>query len=156
MLFEPLDPDYKSRVMESFSRQHFMKLIGATLVGVEPGYCEIHLPYKKELSQQHGFFHAGVVGTIADNSGGYAAYSLMPPNASVLTVEYKLNLISPGDGHLLIARGQVVKHGRTLTVCRSEVSVVKKGLQTPCATSLMTLIMLIDKPDEPVESRRVR
>jgi len=94
MVFEPLDKNYVQKVRSSFQRQKFMEFIGARLAEVHPGYCEIHLPYKKELSQQHGFFHAGVIGTLADNSGGYAAFTLMPPRASILTVEYKLNILA--------------------------------------------------------------
>ena len=87
MPFKSLDRNYKTKVRKSFLRQGFMKFIGAKLVQVKPGYCEIHLPYKKELSQQHGFFHAGLIGTIADNTGGYAAYSLLGAESSILTVE---------------------------------------------------------------------
>ena len=149
MSFKPLDPKYQERVESSFSRQKFMDFIGAELIEIKPGYCEIHLPYKKELSQQHGYFHAGIIGTVADNSGGYAAFSLMPMDSSILTVEYKLNLIAPGDGELLIARGQVMKSGRTLTICRTEVFVVKNGAEKLCATSLTTLMALVGKSDKP-------
>jgi uncharacterized protein (TIGR00369 family) len=149
MSFKPLDPNYEERVRDSFARQQFMGFIGAKLVELRPGYCEIHLPYREELSQQHGFFHGGVVGTIADNAGGYSAYSLMPAAATVLTVEYKLNLLAPGNGELLIARGQVIKPGRTLTVCRSDVSVVKDDQEKLCATALITLMQLAGKPDRP-------
>ncbi|OPL11443.1 MAG: hypothetical protein AVO38_04615 [delta proteobacterium ML8_D] len=149
MVFEPLDKNYVQKVRSSFQRQKFMEFIGARLAEVHPGYCEIHLPYKKELSQQHGFFHAGVIGTLADNSGGYAAFTLMPPRASILTVEYKLNILAPGDGELLIARAQVIKAGRTLTICRPEVFVVKDGYETMSAAALMTLIALPGKSDRP-------
>lgn len=88
----PEDPLFKQKVKDSFDRQQFMKFIGAELVRVEPGFCEIQLPYKSSLTQQHGFFHAGVVGTMADNAAGYAAFSLMDPGSSILTVEFKLNL----------------------------------------------------------------
>jgi uncharacterized protein (TIGR00369 family) len=156
MSFEPLDPNFEKKVRESFSRQHFMNFIGAKLVEVRPGYCEIHLPYKKDLSQQHGFFHAGVIGTIADNSGGYAAYSLMAADSSILTVEYKLNLIAPGDGDLLIGRGQVIKPGRTLTICRAEVFAVKHGIERLCATSLITLMAMVGKVDKPAEKEAAK
>ena len=149
MCFDPLDLNYKEKVRSSFSRQKFMHYIGAKLVEIRPGYCEIHIPYKSELCQQHAFFHAGVIGTVADNTGGYAAFTLMPTDSSILTVEYKLNLIAPGDGELLIAHGQVIKSGHTLTICRSEVFVVKNGDERLCATSLMTLIALVGKPDKP-------
>jgi uncharacterized protein (TIGR00369 family) len=143
--FTPHDPDYEERVRKSFDRQKFMQLIGARLVTVEPGFCEIHLPYRDDLAQHHGYFHAGVIGTIADNAGGFAAFSLMPPGTTVLTVEYKLNLLSPGDGELLKARGQVTKPGRTLTVCRTEVFAEKDGARKLCATSLMTLIAAVGR-----------
>lgn len=149
MSLQPIDPDFEKRVRESFSRQGFMDFIGAEITEIGPGYCEIQVPYKRELSQQHGFFHAGIIGTLADNSGGYAAFTLMPSDASILTVEYKLNLIAPGDGELLIGRGQVIKAGSTLTICRPEVFIVKNGVQTLCATALMTLITLSGKPDKP-------
>ena len=149
MSFQPLDPDFKNRINESFSRQKFMDFIGAEISNLGPGYCEIQVPYKKELSQQHGYFHAGVIGTLADNSGGYAAFTLMPSDASILTVEYKLNLMAPGDGDLLISRAQVIKPGRTLTTCRSEIFVVKNRVKTLCAVALMTMMVLSGKSDRP-------
>jgi uncharacterized protein (TIGR00369 family) len=147
MDFKPLDPDYEARVRNSFNRQNFMSFIGAKLVSVTPGRCEIYLPYRKELSQQHGYFHAGVVGTIADNCGGYAGYSLMPADSSVLTVEYKLNLLAPGLGQGLIGRGEVLKPGRSLTVCETKVFGVIDGAEKLCATSLMTLMKMEGTPD---------
>ena len=151
MQFTPSDPDFENRVRESFSRQAFMRLISAKLIEVRPGYCEIHVGYKKELSQQHGFFHAGIIGTIADNSAGYAAFSLMPADSSILTVEYKLNLIAPGDGALLAGRAQVIKPGHTLTICKSEVFVIKNGVEKLCATSLVTLMEMKGTADRPAE-----
>ena len=138
--FKPLDQDFENKVRESFSRQQFMNFIGARLVIVRPGHCEIQIEYKEDLSQQHGFFHGGIIGTVADNSAGYAAYSLMPVDSSILTVEYKLNLIAPGGGDLLISRANVIKPGRTLTICRSDVFVVKNGVEKLCSTALVTLM----------------
>ena len=152
--FKPLDLNYESRIKESFSRQRFMDFINAELVEVKPGYCEIHLPYKKKFSQQHGYFHAGLIGTIADNCGGYAAFSLMPAEASVLTVEYKINIVAPGDGELLIGRAKVIKPGRTLTVCEAKVFVVKSGVEKLCATSLMTVMVMHGKADAPSSDRK--
>ncbi|MCP4356860.1 MAG: PaaI family thioesterase [Chloroflexi bacterium] len=149
MLFTASDPNFKQKISASFARQQFMHFIGAQLVAVEPGYCEIHLPFHQDLAQQHAYFHGGVVGTIADNSAGYAAYSLMPVNTSILTVEYKLNLLAPGDGSLLIGRGQVIKPGRTLTVSKADVFVVKAGVEKLCATSLVTLMAMVGKADKP-------
>jgi uncharacterized protein (TIGR00369 family) len=147
----PRDPDFAARVRASFDRQQFMGFLGAELTGLHPGLCEIQLAYRPELGQQHGYFHAGVVGTLADNSCGYAAYSLMPADWSILTVEYKLNLLVPGDGERLLARGQVVKSGRTLTICRSDVFVYKDGVEKLCAISQQTLVGLAGKSDGPRE-----
>lgn len=146
--FECRDPDFAERVRASFDRQKIMTLIGAELVRLEPGECEFHLPFKPELSQQHGYYHGGIVGTIADTAGGYAAFTLMPQDASVLTVEYKMNLLAPGDGELLIARGTVLKSGRTLIVARVDAGVVKDGRETLCATLLQTLMTMHGRPDQ--------
>lgn len=143
----PADPNFADRVRESFARQQIMAHLGAHVAEVAPGRCEIRLPFKPELSQQHGYFHGGVIGTIGDSAGGYAAYSLMPADAGVLTVEYKINLLAPGDGELLIARGQVLKAGRSLMVSRADVSVVKDGRESLCATLLQTLMTMKGKPE---------
>jgi uncharacterized protein (TIGR00369 family) len=150
MSFQPSDPHYEDRVRASFARQRFMELLGAQLLSVQPGSCEILLPYREELSQQHGFFHAGTIATIADNAAGYAAYSLMDADSSVLTVEFKLNLLAPGNGAALIARGRVIKPGRTLTVCQSDVFVSSNGEEKQCAVALITLIQLAGKSDSPL------
>jgi len=124
-----------------------MQHIGAELVSISRGSCEIHVPYRSELSQQHGYFHAGVVSTIADNSAGYAAFSMMDLHSSILTVEFKLNLLSPADGELLIGRSHVLKHGKTLTICRSDIFIVKNGTEKLCAAAQSTLIELRDTHD---------
>ncbi len=142
------DKNFESRIRDSFSRQRFMEYLGATLTEIRAGYCEIEVPYKKELTQQHEFLHAGVIGTIADTSAGYAAFSLMEANSSVLTVEYKLNLMSPADGEKIIARSQVLKSGKTLTICRSDVFVQKNGVEKLCAAAQVTLIELSNRKDE--------
>lgn len=140
--FEPRDPAFESRVRASFVRQKVMGLIGAELTRVAPGRVEIELPFRDDLTQQHGFFHAGIVGTIADSAGGFAAYTLMPAGASVLSVEYKINLMAPAQGERLVASGQVIRPGRTLTVCDLEVVVLKDGARTVCARGMQTLICL--------------
>ncbi len=147
MNFTPKDANYINKVQTSFERQQFMKFINATLFKIEPGYSEIHVPYDKNITQQHGFYHAGIVGTVADNAAGYAAFSLMDKNASILTVEFKLNLIAPADGELLIGRSNVLKNGKTLTICRSDVFIVKNGKEKLCAASQSTLIELENKND---------
>jgi uncharacterized protein (TIGR00369 family) len=146
--FEVGDPGYAQRVRESFDRQGAMALLGASLSRVEPGECEIRLPYRPEVTQQHGYFHGGIIGTISDSAGGYAAYTLMPRDSSVLTVEYKMNLLAPGDGELLVARGQVLRCGRSLVVTRVDAVVVKEGRETLCATLLQTLMTMHGKKDQ--------
>src|SRR5580765_8167274 len=116
----PADPHFALRIRASFARQKAMALIGAALAAVDPGVVEIRLPFRDELTQQKGFVHGGSIGMIADSACGYAAYSLMPADCSLVTVEYKINILTPGRG-TLVAKGQVVKPGRTLTVARAEV-----------------------------------
>jgi uncharacterized protein (TIGR00369 family) len=145
--FQPRDANYRERVRKSFRRQKFMKTLGAELVKVEPGFCEIRLPYREALEQQHGFMHAGAVGAIADSAGGYAAYTLMSQNDSVLSVEYKLNLLEPAQGEAVIARGRVVRSGRTLAVCQVDVFALRDGVESLCATMQQTVMRLADRPD---------
>ncbi len=147
MKFEPKDQQYRERVLQSFNRQKFMHFIHAELKVVRPGYCEIHLPFDEKLTQQHGFFHAGIIGTLADNAAGYAGFSLMENTSSVLTVEFKINLMSPGDGDYLVAKAEVLKRGRTLTICRSEVFTVKNGEERLCAAAQSTLMELKNRVD---------
>jgi len=142
MQFEPRTQEYQKKVQDSFDRQKFMAHIGAKLETVKPGYCEISVPFDESLTQQNGFFHAGIISTIADNSAGYAAFSLFDEDASVLTVEIKLNLLAPGKGDLLIGKGQVLKNGRTLTICRSDIYVVQHGVEKLCAAGQSTLIQI--------------
>jgi uncharacterized protein (TIGR00369 family) len=145
--FKPKDSDFEKRVRESFARQKFMTFINAGLTIIKPGFCEIEVPFNENISQQHGFFHAGIIGTIADNAAGYASYSLMEKTSSILTVEFKLNLISPADGERLIGEAHVLKYGRTLTICRSDVFVVSNGIKKLCAASQSTLIELPERAD---------
>lgn len=147
--FQVRNPNYIERVRESFARQSFMTTIGAELLDVLPGGVDIRLPYHDGLCQQHGYFHGGVIGTLADNAGGYAAFSLMAPEDTLLTVEYKINIVAPGDGDALITRGRVLRPGRTLTVCRAEVFAVKEGREKLCATALCTLMTLEGQEDTP-------
>lgn len=145
--FEPRDPNYVEKVRASFARQKIMAHIGAELGEVRPGHCEIRLPYRPEITQQHGYFHGGVIGTIADSAGGYAGYTLMPADASVLTVEYKLNILAPGEGELLIAEGRVIKAGRTLVITRAEVYAERNGRRNHCATMQQTLMTMHGRAD---------
>lgn len=148
MELKPKYNHFEKKVRESFGRQKFMELIHAKLIKIAPGFCEIHIPFDLTLTQQHGFFHAGIISTVADNAAGYASFSLMEESSSILTVEFKLNLLSPGDGEMLIGRSNVVRNGRTLTVCRSDVFIMKNGKEKLCAASQSTLIELKNKSDK--------
>ena len=140
--FVPADPKFEARTRASFARQGVMAFIGARLERVEPGLVEIALAFKPELSQQHGFFHAGIISTIADSAGGYAGFTLFPAEAGVLTVEFKVNLLAAADGERAVAIGRVVRSGRTLTVCTLDAYVEKSGRRTHCATGTQTLMAL--------------
>lgn len=145
--FDPADQDYAKRVLASFSKQGVMTDMGASMPVVEPGYCEIHLPFKPQLTQQHGFFHGGVIGMIADSAAGFAGYSLTGPDAGVLTIEYKMNIVAPGDGELLIAEGSVIKPGRNVSVTKADVFAIKNGKRKLCATMLQSLAVRTGIPD---------
>ncbi|HMD39892.1 MAG TPA: PaaI family thioesterase [Candidatus Acidoferrum sp.] len=147
--FEPQDPAYQSRVQNSFIRQGLMLHLGAELTALRPGDVEIRVPFRRELTQQHHFFHAGVTGAIADSACGYAAYTLMPADSSVLTVEYKMNLLEPADGEELIARARVIRTGKTLTICLADVFVRKGGAEKHCATMLSTVMCMTGRADRP-------
>ena len=136
------------RVRASFARQGAMALIGASLVDVRPGYCAIALTPRAEITQQHGYVHAGIVATIVDTAGGYAGYSLFPDDCSVLTVEYKLNLLAPARGERIIAEGFVVKPGRTLAITRGEVHAERAGKRTLVAIMQQTLMVMHGKRDD--------
>jgi len=141
----PADPHFATRIRESFGRQKAMAFIGAKLTSVEPGATEITLAYREDLTQQKGFVHGGIIGMIADTACGYAAFSLMPADCSLVTVEYKINILAPARSSL-VARGEVVKAGRTLTVTRAEVY-AEDGKHI--ATMQQTLMMLPGTPDTP-------
>jgi len=145
--FTAVDPGFDGRVRESFARQGLMKHLGAKLAGLGPGHAEIHVPFRMEVTQQHNYFHAGVSGAIADSACGYAAYTLMPADSSVLTVEYKMNLLAPADGERLRARARVLRSGKTLKICAADVYVEKNGAEIHCATMLATIMCLPGKSD---------
>ena len=141
MPHQALNPAFAEEIKQSFAKQTIMGLIGAVLTRVEPGIIEITLPYRADLAQQHGYLHAGIVTTIADSACGYAAYTLMPPNTEVLSVEFKVNLLRPAKGELFLASAEVVKSGRTLTVVRADVfSLDQADQRTLIATMLGTMI----------------
>ncbi|MEI7891645.1 MAG: PaaI family thioesterase [Myxococcales bacterium] len=119
-MFDPQDPQYDARVRETFAAQRIMLTFGARLVRVAPGETDIELPYREDLGQQDGFLHAGVITTVVDSACGSAALSLMPAGARVLSIEFKVNLLSPAKGKLFVARGRVVKPGKNITVCTGD------------------------------------
>ena len=141
------NPDFERLVRESFEKQRAMRTIGARLVSVEPGAVEIDLPYREDLTQQHGFLHAGVVTAILDSSCGYAAFSLMPPGAGVLSVEFKVNLMAPAEGEVLIARARVLRPGRTISVCQADGFMRTGDRETPVATMLATMMTVTGRGD---------
>jgi len=134
------DPAFDVRVRSSFARQMLMLTIGARVTHVAPGEVDVELPFRDDLTQQHGFLHAGVVAAIIDSACGYAALTLMPPDAAVLTSEYKVNLLSPAAGDAIIARGRVLKAGRTLIVTRGDAFALKGGEEKLVATMLATMM----------------
>ncbi len=136
-----------SRVQASFDKQGLMRTLGASILRIAPGAVDIALGASPSVSQQHGFVHAGAVAAIADTAAGYAALSLMPPGAGVLTTEFKINLVAPATGERVVARGRVIKAGRTLTLATTEVFSVTAGEEKLVAFLTATL-MTIDGRDE--------
>ena len=130
------------RVRDSLQRQSFMRLLGAHAPVVEPGHVVVELPFRADLCQQNGYLHAGVVTSIADSACGYAALTVMPPGSDVLSVEFKVNLLAPGRGEVFRADAQVVRSGRTLTVCQAEVTAVTAG-QPDVSVALMQATMIV-------------
>ena len=124
-----------------------MTLIGASLVGVKAGYCSIAVVTRPAISQQHGYVHAGILATLVDSAGGYAGFTLFPDDSSVLTVEYKLNLLAPAVGERIVAEGFVVKPGRTLCITRGEVHAEAEGKRSLVAIMQQTLMVMKGKPD---------
>ena len=144
---EPSNPHFEEAVRNSFAAQQLMATIGARLTLVAAGEIEIRVRFRPDLTQQHGFLHAGVVTSALDTACGYAAFSLMPDGVGVLTVEFKTNLLAPARGEELIARGRVVRVGRTITVCQADASMISDGVETSVATMLATIMMVRDRPD---------
>jgi len=138
---EQASPTVRKRVQDSFNRQGLMSHLGARLAHIGPGRVHIVLPARPEVTQQHGYVHAGATSAIADSAGGYAALTLFDEDSEVLTVEYKINLLAPAAGDHLVAIGTVLKPGRTLTVCRLEVYGVQvDGTRKLVANGQQTLI----------------
>ena len=143
--FKAQTPKFEERVRESFNRQTLMTTIGARIVSVLPGEVVIELPFRDDLTQQHGYLHAGIITSIADTACGYAAFTLMPEDADVLSVEYKINLLSPARGDRFIARAQVKRAGRNLTVCESEVFATTGDEEKLIAAMLATMMAIRER-----------
>lgn len=139
-IFQPSDPNYESRIRTSFDKQEVMKTIGAKLVKIMPGEVHIEFPFSGSLTQQHGYIHAGIITSVVDSACGYAAYTLMPAESEVLTIEYKVNFLSPAKGERFRGVGKVVRSGRNITVCSGDVISVDKGKEKVVATMLGTMI----------------
>jgi len=142
--FEAKDVAYKEKVIESFGQQGVMKTLNASILDIQPGRVELKLPYSETLTQQHGFIHAGIVSTILDNACGYAAFTLMPENAAVLSIEFKVNFLSPARGDWFRAVAKVKKPGRTITVAEGELFANTDGEEKLVATMLGTIIAVYD------------
>jgi uncharacterized protein (TIGR00369 family) len=152
IIFEPQDPNFEARVRASFACLPLMRTIGAILTAVSPGNVEIQLPFRDDLTQHHGFMAAAIVTAIVDTACGYAAGSLMPANATVLTVEYKVNFVSPAQGERMIARGRVIKPGGILTVCAGDAYALIDGEEKTIATMLATMMAIYERPERPARA----
>jgi uncharacterized protein (TIGR00369 family) len=147
MIFDTQDPSFEARVRASFARQQMMETIGAVLEHVAPGEVEIRVPFRDAISQHHGFVHAGAITTAVDTACGYAALTLMPPGAGVLSIEFKVSLMSPAKGDAIVARGRVVKPGRNVTFCQGDVFAVERGAEKLVATMSATMMTVRGRPD---------
>lgn len=143
--YSPKDPNFAERVRSSFARQQVMRTLGVEIVRLDPGEIELAMPYNSAYTQQHGFMHAGIITTALDSSCGYAAFSLMPADAAVLTVEFKTNLIAPAKGESFSFRAQVIKPGRTLTVCDARAFAKDNGEERLVATMTGTLMAVYQR-----------
>lgn len=145
--FEAQDPNFEGRVRASFDRQPAMRTLGARLGRVAPGEVEVELPYRADLTQQQDIVHVGIVTAIVDNACSYAALSLSAPDTAVLAVEYKVNFVAPAKGDWLLARGEVVRPGGSITVCKGNVTAFDGSEELVVATMLATMMMLPNRPD---------
>lgn len=140
-----VDLESEARIRASFAKQAVMSTIGARLTHVAAGRVVIELSFRDDLTQQHGFLHAGIVATIVDSACGYAALTLMPRDAAVLTAEYKVNLLAPAEGETIVARASVLKAGRTLTVVRGDAFAMNRGEEKLVATMLATVMSVRER-----------
>lgn len=146
-MFVPQDPDFAAKTRASFDRQAIMKTMGVEMTSVEAGRCELVMQFHPDFTQQHGYLHAGAVTTVADSAAGYAAFTLMPANSSVLSIEFKQNLLSPAAGEALIARGEVVRAGRTITVVEARAFMRKDGAEKLIGIMVATMMCMHGRSD---------
>ncbi len=146
-MVEPANRRFEQAARSSFESQRLMATLGARMTRVAAGEVEIRVPFRSDLTQQHGFLHAGVLSSALDSACGYAAFTLMPEGAGVLTVEFKINLLAPARGEELVARARVLRAGRTLTVCEGEAAMMSGGKEKPVATMLATVMTVRDRGD---------
>jgi uncharacterized protein (TIGR00369 family) len=145
--FDSPDPNFAARIRSSFDRQALMRTIGATLTRVEPGEVDVALPFREDLTQQHGFLHAAVVTSIVDSACGYAAMTLNPPGTAVLTIEYKVNFLVPARGERMLARARVLRPGRSVTICAGDVHAEGQAGERHIATMIATIANVFGRPD---------
>jgi len=143
--FEPKNPEFEKRVSDSFNRQNAMQTVGASLTNIAPGEVVIEFPFDSKLTQQHGFIHAGIVSTVLDSACGYAAFSLMPADAAVLTIEFKINLLSPAQGESFEAIGKVRKPGRNISVTEGEIYAHQGDSKKLIASMVGTMMAVFDR-----------
>ena len=146
-MFQAQDPNFKERVRASFARQRVMATLGIEMVHLEPGEIHLSMPLDPAFTQQHGFVHAGIITTALDSACGYAAFTLMPPDAAVLTVEFKTNLLAPAKGDRFVFRAHVIKPGRTLTICEARALALEGSKEKLIATMTGTLMAVTGRQD---------
>lgn len=145
MSFTPTDPNFRARIENSFALQTAMATLGIRIESAEPGKVALAMPFSDRLSQQHGFIHAGVITTGLDSACGYAAFSLMPAEAAVLSIEFKVNLLAPARGDSFVFRGDVLKPGRTITFCEGKAYAVTDGAERLIATMTATMMAVVGR-----------
>ena len=145
--FEPSNPNFKQRVIDSFDRQPVMRMLGVSMLELRPGEVELQFAHRPDLTQQHGFIHAGIVSTVLDSACGYAAFSLMPETASVLSIEFKVNLLAPAKGQRFRAVGKVRKAGRNITVTEGELYSCDGDEERLTATMVGTMMSVYGRAD---------
>lgn len=145
MPFAPQDPGFEARVRASFANQPAMATLGARLVRVAPGEVDVELPFRADLTQQHGFIHAGMLAAVLDSACGYAAFSLMPADADVLSIEFKVNLLAPAQGERIDVRARVIRAGRTISVCTADAFAVRDGRERHVTTMTATMMTVLGR-----------